>query len=432
MVLEGATTNDSFSASDTVPTSDFDPYESTAHSPISTSPDFFTIRQTSRSGQPLAADIRVNANDLPQPWSLFGQARLKHTLVKGINDQCAFIANTLQRPATQEEANAVAFHFAKTVRIASYGSPAGIAVATAVAYRGNSKYRFPGWTPIKEGGQFSKDVFGPLRGFQARVVWQGARLSAYALVGTVLGQLFFASYALSISVAGRSMDPRLKEFNEALRQKAKSGLGKERDRRVEDESAGPKGTETYDMARQRRSAQDLGRRGRQQVSAAGTDDASPTGGAFSDDFSGADEVGFVDERQVQKAADSQVGSSRDRRSPTASAQSTNPSSQSPRAPRESQTRPSSGGGGSAWDRVRQGAISSQPGASSNGMAPSGPAGSRAPAQSSGDALGDSFSFSAGDADRQLAKSEAQSEFDARMERERAGKDFSERGGGGKW
>ncbi|TKA66573.1 hypothetical protein B0A55_08271 [Friedmanniomyces simplex] len=431
MVLEGATTADSFISSDTTPSSDFDPYESTSGEPASPTGNIhvLNIQQRTPNGDPLAAPILINLDDLPRPWSIIGQASHPQFLYNSVRAQCNYAANALQRPVTPDEANALAFHFAKSIRMASYGAPAGIAVAMGLVYRGNSTYRFPFWTPIKEGGRFSKDVFGPFRGFQARVLWQAARLGAYGLVGTVLGQIFFGSYALSVSLTGRAMDSRLKDFNQAMKQKAKSGLGREAGKRVEDESAGPKGMETYDMARQRRSAQEVVRRGRQQ-SAAATDDASPTGGAFSDDFTGAAEVGFMDEQQLRQKVDAQMASSRDRSSASVSAPTSNNStSQAPRASSGSLPQLS----GSSWDRLRQGAMSGQSGDTSKGTAPSGSAGSRAPGQaSSNDSLGDSFSFSSSDADRELAKSEAQSEFDARLERERAGKDFSQGGGGRKW
>jgi len=51
---------------------------------------------------------------------------------------------------------------------------------------------------------------------------------------------------------------------------------------------------------------------------------------------------------------------------------------------------------------------------------------------------DSFTFDEREEDRQLAKAEAQRDFDARIERERQGRDFAEGsrggggGGGGRW
>ncbi|KAK3626262.1 hypothetical protein LTR56_019933 [Elasticomyces elasticus] len=427
MVLENATASDAFTATDTSPSSDFDPYDSTDQTPSTYTSDdgnILRVQQNDLNGKPLAEPVKIKLNDLPRRWAFFGQAQHPDFLLKGVQDQVTFVANLMQRPVTQDEANALAFHFAKSIRMASYGAPIGIAVAQFLAYRGNSTYRFPLWTPIKEGGRFQKDVFGPLRGMSARVMWQASRLSAYTFVGTVLGQIFFGSYALSVSLAGRAMDPRLKDFNEALRNRQKSGLGTERGQRVEDQSAGPKGNETYDMARQRRSVQEVGRRGKAVPAG---DDASPTGGAFSDDFNDADEVGFMDEQEVRRKTDALIAASRNRSSPTASGDTTsNVNSQTPRASREAQPQPPSTG--SSWDRLRQGAMSGQPGDASKGMAPSGSAGSRAPAQASDtDAMSDSFSFSS---DRESAKSEAQREFDARMERERAGKDFNE--GGKRW
>lgn len=87
---------------------------------------------------------------------------------------------------------------------------------------------------------------------------------------------------------------------------------------------------------------------------------------------------------------------------------------SPTAPIQNENKP-----GSAWDRIRQrGATKANDLSSGNGAF--------------SETAGQSFSFSAEDQDQQLAKNEAQAEFDARIERERQGKDFSNESGGRQW
>jgi len=76
--------------------------------------------------------------------------------------------------------------------------------------------------------------------------------------------------------------------------------------------------------------------------------------------------------------------------------------------------------GSAWDRIRR---------NSAGQTPASPPKNRSfqEGQKEGSILGDSFNFSSTDEERQLAKAEAQREFDAEVERERRGDDSEHRG-----
>ena len=77
-------------------------------------------------------------------------------------------------------------------------------------------------------------------------------------------------------------------------------------------------------------------------------------------------------------------------------------------------------GGSAWDRLRQQAVEGKSQSSQS-----------ASNRFSSDGRGtereqrDSFTFSTVEEDRQLARAEAQKEFDARVEKERQGKDFND-------
>ncbi|KAK5121498.1 hypothetical protein LTR85_005331 [Meristemomyces frigidus] len=425
MVLEGATSSDT-SFSDTLPSSDLDPYASgNPPSANGRDPQYVTVSQQINQKE---YKTTINLSDLPRRWSLIGQKPHPQVLIKGINDSCVFASNVLHRPVTQDEANALAYHFAKSLRIGSYGTPIGVVLGTAMAYRTQKDMRFPGWAPFREGSRFSKDAFGPLRGQLARTAWQFSRVSAYWLVGATVGQIFFGSYALSVGLAGRAMDPRLKEFVEALKARAQKGVGRENAGKVGNQEAGPKGTETYDMARQRRDAQGMSRRQRQPQAQAG-DDASPTGGAFSEDYmETAGASGFMSEEEVRREADARSESPRN--------QGSDAFEQSAIASRRDTVDPQKApaNSGSAWDRLRKGAMTGEQKRAMKGTQPSDSAGARAPAQGGDNSsLGDSFSFSSNDEDRQLAKSEAQKDFDARIEREREGRNFGEKGGGsGRW
>lgn len=65
------------------------------------------------------------------------------------------------RPLEQSEADAVAFHLAKAMRMSSFGGPVGVFVASifAVSPKNMETFRFPFWLPSKE--KFNPDkIFG--------------------------------------------------------------------------------------------------------------------------------------------------------------------------------------------------------------------------------------------------------------------------------
>ncbi|KAI7268444.1 hypothetical protein KC335_g7141 [Hortaea werneckii] len=258
-----------------------------------------------------------------------------------------------------------------------------------------------------------------------------SRISAYWFIGATIGQIFFGSYALSVSLAGRAMDPRLKDFTEALKRRQQSGVGRQATGQVGNQEDGPKGTETFEMARQRSNAQTSWGRRRAEAGGEQGDDASPTGGMFNDEFldSASEQPGFMSEDQVKQQADSRLGSERNQR------QQSGPYEQSSAASRQSATEGSSPWGGadrqtpiqtsgSAWDRLRQGAMSNQgaePRRPYRGMQSSESSTSRTQGGFQDAApSGDGYTFSSSDEERQLAKSQQQQEFDALIDRERGG------------
>lgn len=268
----------------------------------------------------------------------------------------------------------------------------------------------------------SPDQFGPLRGQLARVAWHSSRWAVYATFGVVMGQIFFGSYALSTGLAGRALDPRLKEFSEAIKRRQQEGRGNVREEMRRDqqqqrqEMEGPREGETQEMARQRRDSQGLGRsRGQQRQvprreKKAEVDDMSPTGGAFEDDFMGqtGSDTGVVDDTQMRgQQTNTSVAT-------TIRSASTQQQQQRPSSPNQQ------AGGGSSWERIRQNARSGSDQTPSTRSSTGSPAGS------------DSFSFSQDQEDRQLARGEAQKEFDNRVEREREGRDFEEGSRSGGW
>ncbi|EMC91602.1 hypothetical protein BAUCODRAFT_298885 [Baudoinia panamericana UAMH 10762] len=421
MVLENATADDAHLSPEPFVSND-PQYASGSDFDEGRTPETTIIPGRIRIDQRDAPPIFLKYKSLPQ--SLVGRyspERLGNTLSKS----CQEMANRIHRPLREDEIAAQSFYILQASRTSSYGLPIGFAFGVAQAYRTRKEYRFPLWSPLKEGSWFNKDVFLFFRGFQARVLWQAARFSAYSTVGMAIGAIFFSSYGATVAAVGFLRDPRLKDMNEILAAQRKAREARTPNRQEEAPGA-RQGWETHDMARQRRSVQDLERRGRQHV-----EDASPTGGVFSEEnMYPAEQQGFMSEQEVQHEADARVQRAKERAdaSATAAGRTTNDdTSQSSRASRESQTKQS----GSAWDRLRREAASGQANVSTIGSLPSESAGARSSARGSeSSSLGDSFSFSSSDAERQLAKSEAQKSFDARLAREREGKDFDDTGARG--
>lgn len=409
MVLDNAASTQEAPFSESVPSSDLDPYASSDNINPAT-------RSVIRVTPPGSPAVYVNLDDLPRRWSLLTTKAHHPMLPKGITDSCRYASEAMGRPVKQEEADALAYHFAKSIRMGSYGTPVGVTLATMQAVRTQSKFRFPGGFSPLDHKRFSADRLGPLKNQAARTAWQMIRIAAYWSVGGVLGSVFFAMYGVSSGAAGRALDPRLKEFTEALKRRAENRTALPGGKQP-DQSDGPRRDETMEMARQRRTAQGAWGRPREQQGGGG-DDMSPTGGAFQEDFqpSGSD-TGLMDDQQLrqqeyrQRADDSAspVENNTSMYGNSRAGTQTQSANQQPSSPPAE--RPRTGGGG-AWDKIRQGAM---------------PGGSRAQQSRSNADEGDSFAFSQGNEDKQLAKSEAQKDFDARIERERAGKDFEDQG-----
>ncbi|KAM0717239.1 hypothetical protein Q7P37_007091 [Cladosporium fusiforme] len=364
MVLEEATRSAEAVPSDTPPSDDVDRYaERSSPAYASTrEPSFASVARDGAQGR-----VFVNLANLPKPFSPFGERPHPPIIVESIQDSCRFAQQVLQRPPTQEEADAFAYHAAKTYRVASFGSPLGMSLASLQFFRTRSTFRFPGWSPFKESSNLSnwnKDKLGPLTGTTARMGWHSLRLMSYWLLGSVVGAVFLGSYAVSLSLAGRAMDPRLKEFTEKLKQLQQDGVSIQSIRRQQDVE-GTTQEETFEQRRQRRAVQGMSREsqhssseqsrtsGQSNVQSREWDDASPTGGAFDNDYSDPlsdtgvlsddkPQYGQQDDAWSKPAA--QRASTESRATPQRSTEYAQGANQGDAATQQT---------GSAWDRLRQ-------------------------------------------------------------------------------
>ena len=117
MVLEEASTPTEAFASDAPPSSDIDPYSTQ-------NPPFTSTRNPQYASVPAANGERIYVNmaNLPKPFSFLGSRDHPVLLTESIQDSCRFLQRVMKRPPTQEEADAFAFHAAKTRRIGSRAS----------------------------------------------------------------------------------------------------------------------------------------------------------------------------------------------------------------------------------------------------------------------------------------------------------------------
>jgi hypothetical protein len=193
MVLEGASAADSGSFTDTMPSSDLDPYDSGAQAT--------TFRLDSR---------------LPHPFPLFGPllGYSQSGLAKQITQGFAAAGQLLHRPLRSEEADALAYNIAKMERTASYGSVLGAGAGLYRAWSTAATYRFPLFQP-------NLDTFNPhsvamLRGPLARAAIHSLRGLAYGSTGLAIGGILIKSYGAVVFATTIKTDPRLKDINEAV------------------------------------------------------------------------------------------------------------------------------------------------------------------------------------------------------------------------
>jgi len=404
MVLEtSSTSNSSDPFADSAPSSDSDPYS-----------------ESQPSG---SSSYQIDKTKFPKPFPIIGP-------LIGYNDQLFSkvltaklqkATDTLGRPLSQDEATAFAFWTAKEISIFSYGIPLGIAAGWWRCYNSRETFRFPFYQPNLE--KFQPDTFPPrlglLKGMRAVLAWHGLRAGVYGLAGIFAGQVLFGSYSASVVTVGELSDKRLKPFIDAVRSQARQkggslpGVGMER--RPAERAPPSSGRPAGPIA----------------------DDASPTGGSFwEENTAGSPESvgGFT-------GADTQAGGRPRPPARPAPAQIRSREAEDPPFDAWDDSSPTGGQGmaqstapqGSAWDRLRRGEKPTPiPQKSGGKPPPSQSQWSRRQSetqreQTEGSTTG-SFAFSKTEEERNYAKEEAQKEFDARVERERRGGDFSQGGG----
>ena len=415
---------------------------------VSSDPDLYSAHDES----PTSIVPQTDLSRLPSPMAFsatwgFTTERLQ----RGIAAERASVEAILGRPATPEEAYALAYHFAKGYRYASYGAPVGVA---AGIYRASTTMNVMRWPLMPRAfSDWSRWNFDPetqtlsLSGRQlAKGAWLrptlvGLKGSIYISFGFWVGGLLSSAYASSVTAVGVVRDPALKAFNDKILDSAKKKPGELFP------TAGAKQQRVDPTGQGERTAGELWKDHRRAIGPK-FDDASPTAGG--DDF-------FNDEAERRSGNDSMLTDSQiqaqqrrqqpsPRRSPTENRAATFQMEKTERQPRSfaddfdmassssaDDQSPTSGtsSGESAWDRIRrENASSGSSGSISRARRPQ--RREQQEQQQEGSTLGDSFTFSSSDRERAYARDEAQKDFDERVEQERRGGDFDSSGRRRKW
>jgi hypothetical protein len=305
----------------------------------------------------------------------------------------------------KDEADALAFIIAKSQQTLSWGDSLGLSVGLFRCYQTAESFRFPFYKPDLT--KFDPDTLGGWKGPRARMGWHIARALPYGITGLFLGGILAKSIAATTFAVSISRDPRLKDFDNAIRYKAKQKVG--------DVKGSPRQPAPTPTPREKPYPPKVLQE----------DDMSPQSGSYSDG-------GMLSDSQMRaqesrQRPDEGWSSTEDRDiSISMDRAASQPKNSSRSYEDASPTAATSGSGGpreSAWDRIRKQSATGQqqPGSTSRGAAERSAWGT----QGGSYTQGDSFSFSSTEEERQLAKAEAQREFDARVERERQGKDFED-------
>ena len=379
----------------------------------------------------------IDISSLPRPLPIlgpllgFGNERFKRLVAK----QLRLASTILGRPPSNEETNAFAFWAAKELKVMSYGVPLGLGAGLWRAYSTRESWRYPFW---KVGENFDPSsvniprVGEILRGQAARTFHQLARTSLYGSNGVILGFLLVAPYAASVGAVGTLRDPRLKEFVEATVRRAK-------EEQQRHNTGGNRNTRGPKQGRKAESDTWNDQRASSEGSDTGFEDASPSGGQSMDDFQSTEYSGQSSNtypgdsvsqtsQPLPRRTDSSTGTSRSRtaRKPTTQSDSSDgffsDDDASPTSSQSSQSSPAVGG--SAWERLRRGASNPQTTTYGDKRSPQ--------QQGEENRGGDGYTFSGAEEQKQLAKDEAQKDFDARLEKERLGGDFGGAGGRRNW
>ncbi|KAI8941342.1 hypothetical protein NX059_002567 [Plenodomus lindquistii] len=409
-------------------------------------PDSFSDNPYPSSNDPYASASapsgeRFDASSLPQPLPVLGpfMGFSKDVVRFKVETTLKFAESKLGRALYPDESQALALHIYQLEQTKSYYAAAGFAAGAYRCWSTAAEFRYPFYKPKLE--TIDRNKFGVVKGPMANFARHAWRFSLYAMVAGQMGSIIGQLIAQPLAAARTAQDPRLEQFATELKaasqteQQRTSQTGREieqRRRQFEEQIKNRSGGGPSPQASW----------GRQPAAKreAPVDDMSPTAGSEA----WGSQSPASESWETFSNDTSQPTPQRQQRPP--STDNWNPRPQSNRQSQgsslpfdddasptgglfqdefsnsQSQAQSQSKPGESSWDRLRRGGAP-VPGQSARPL-------SRRPEperreQREGSTLGDSYTFVEGDEERKRAKEQAQQEFDARLERERQGRDFSD-------
>lgn len=429
------------------------------------SPETYSITdQTTSSSTPSTPTTlppHINASNLPLGLPFLGPLTGYTTgyRTSQIHARLTYLSTTISRPLTPNEQSAIAGHTAKGLAIASYGPSLGLAVGAWRIYNTRHEYRWPFYGKIlseEQGKGFwdgnkmrlnGKEILAGVSREAKSAALHLGRGAAYLMLTLFAIPLGVSAYAGTVAAVGEVRDQRLQDMTTELR-KVSEGRIRER-KRKSGEIVGPPRSEDKGRKGRRdptgQGDQEVGelwrghREGIQRVEG-GVDEDSPTGRMGTDAV-----FDFGEEEEREKTMLS--GGARGAGAFQAAGNSGKDKVDKPyqRQTQEYSYDDASPTGGigargmddgqSAWQRIRQGAAAQ--GSSSGSEQTRRVLGPRSspeprPQREQQGQSNDDFSISSAEQEKGYAKSEAQREFDERVEKERRGGDFSDTGGGKRW
>lgn len=327
--------------------------------------------------------------------------------IRSIKSELKNRAAMIHRPLTPEETAASAYYSAKYNKTVTYGGALGTFFAWTIhSHTPHKEYHFPFLGSMKsENGWFNGErirVLGweVMRGAPARWLVRVPRFLNFGLWGSILGTGLGSMYAGAVRLVYEDRDPRLKDVTKARRARVDEWTEKRRQQRQQ---------------RLDRRAAIIG-----NVEANQDDDGTPEM-RNSEAFRNEDPIGSYWKSQpayTPSKPSSSVWTEED--PPSRSNASTSNITSS---------------AGSAWDRIRRESVSTDLGSPKTrrdpGMRTPNPESSTASSDSSEEEAGaaapppsDDFSISSAELEKGYAREDAQRDFDARVEKERRGGDFS--------
>lgn len=381
----------------------------------------------------------TNLSRLPQPIpfsSAWGYTPRK--LQAGIAIEQSSAQTLLQRPLTPPEADAIAFHFSKGFRYASFGPPLGVAAGIWRASSTMHEMRWPlipkrwsdlsQWNYNAETQELSFRDVRYAKGEWVKPAIMGLRGLVLISFGYAVSGILFSSYGATVAAVGSIQDRRLKGVRDKINENVSKRTGEL------SQMQPPRAKAKVDpMGQGERTAAELWRDHRGAITRK-ADDASPTAGDadFYSDDTGANGA-VMDDNRMRKQQRRQQPSPR--RSATENPASSFQMEKTERQPQSfsednDATSPTSdfqtptstpSSSESTWDRIRR--QSTSPGSSNPSQLPKQRRDRVRQEQQEESATSDSFSFSSSDSERAYAKDEAQKHFDERVEQERRGEDF---------